>query len=302
MQQNWRDVYFTSDDGLRLFGRDYGPQDSDLPPVLCLAGLTRNSMDFHKLATLLSTLGLPAGLSAPEPKSRRVIVPDYRGRGLSEYANDWQTYQPEVELADSLKLLDQLEIEKFAVIGTSRGGLIAMLMGQVIRERLLAVVLNDIGPKLEEDGLLRIAEAINERPVISGWDSLVDGLKKYSVGFSGLSEEDWLAFAHNLYRERDGKIEPDYDVNLNKTFPSPDFIRSGKIPQAWDLFATLKDLPMAVIRGENSDLLSIETVEKMKQAHPGLITTTVPNRAHVPFLDEPEAIAAITECLEIQSD
>jgi len=284
MQQDWRDVYITSDDGLRLFARDYGPENSDLAPVLCLAGLTRNSMDFHKVATRLA-------------KDRRVIVPDYRGRGLSEYPKDWQTYQPHVEMADALKLLDQLGIEKFMVIGTSRGGLIAMVMGQAIKERLLGVVLNDIGPKLEDEGLLRIAESINERPEISSWESLVDGLKKYSTGFSGLSEQEWVAFAHNLYQERDGKIEPDFDFNLTKTFPTVEFIKQGKIPEAWDLFDTLKGLPVAVIRGENSDLLSTETVTKMQKAHPGLITTTVPNRAHVPFLDEPEAIAAIDQVL-----
>ena len=284
MEQNWRDVFFTSDDGLKLFSRDYGPEDSELVPVLCLAGLTRNSMDFHLVASRLA-------------KTRRVIVPDYRGRGLSEYASNWQTYQPHVEMADAIRLLDQLNIEKFAVIGTSRGGLISMVMGQAIRDRLLGVVLNDIGPKLEDEGLLRIAESINERVEFSNWDSAVKGLKKYSIGFSGLSDDDWLAFAHNLYRESNGKIEPDYDFNLTKTFPTVEFVRSGKIPQAWDLFATLKDLPLAVIRGENSDLLSIETVEKMQQAHPGLITANVPNRAHVPFLDEPEAVEAIDQVL-----
>ncbi len=284
MQQDWRDVFITSDDGLRLFARDYGPENSDLAPVLCLAGLTRNSMDFHKIAVRLA-------------KTRRVIVPDYRGRGLSDYASDWQTYQPHVEMADALKLLDQLGIEKFVVIGTSRGGLIAMVMGQAIKERLLGVVLNDIGPKLEDDGLLRIAESINERAEISSWESLVDGLKKYSTGFSGLSEQEWLAFAHNLYQEKDGKIEPDYDFNLTRTFPSVDFIKQGKIPEAWDLFDMLKGLPVAVIRGENSDLLSTQTVAKMQKAHPGLITATVPNRAHVPFLDEPEAVAAIDQVL-----
>ncbi len=284
MQQDWRDVFFTSQDRLKLFARDYGPQDSKLAPVLCLAGLTRNSRDFQKVASRLA-------------KCRRVIVPDYRGRGLSEYAKDWQTYQPHVEMADAILLLDQLGIEKFAVLGTSRGGLISMVMGQTIRQRLLGVVLNDIGPKLEDEGLLRIAESINERKEIVSWQSLVDGLKKYSIGFSGLSKEDWLAFAHNLYRERHGKIEADFDYNLTKTFPSVELIRAGKIPEAWDLFETLKDLPLAVIRGENSDLLSIETVEKMKKAHPGLITATVPNRAHVPFLDEPEAIEAIDSVL-----
>lgn len=284
MQQNWRDVFFTSDDGLKLFSRDYGPLDSSQAPVLCLAGLTRNSRDFHDVASRLSA-------------TRRVIVPDYRGRGLSEYAKDWQTYQPHIEMADAIKLLDELGVDKFFIIGTSRGGLISMVMGQAIRDRLLGVVLNDIGPKLEDDGLIRIADSINDRVEYSSWDHAVNSLKKYSTGFSGLSDRQWLEFAHNLYRQNGEKIEPDYDFDLTKTFPSADFVRSGKIPEAWELFETLKGLPVAVIRGENSDLLSVETVTKMKKAHKGLITTTVPNRAHVPFLDEPEAVEAIDRVL-----
>ena len=285
MQQNWRDVFIKSEDGLRLFSRDYGPENADNPAVLCLAGLTRNSRDFHKVATRLS-------------RTHRVIVPDYRGRGLSEYAKDWETYQPQNEMADAIELVDELGIEKFVVLGTSRGGLISMIMGQTIRHRLLGVILNDIGPKLEDEGLLRIAESINDRSEIESWSSLVKDLKNYSAGFSGLSEDDWLEFAHNLYRERNGKIEPDYDFNLTRTFPTVEFIKAGKIPQAWELFETFKGLPVAVIRGENSDLLSSETVEKMQAVHPGLIVATVPDRAHVPFLDEPEAVEAIDAVLK----
>jgi len=286
MQQNWRDVFFTSSDQLKLFARDYGPLESDRPAVLCLAGLTRNSSDFHQVASRLA-------------KTRRVIVPDYRGRGISDYARDWQTYQPQTEMADALELLDQLDIEKFAVIGTSRGGLISMLMGHSVKDRMTGVVLNDIGPVLEDSGLLRIASSINQPVEFSSWDEVVDGLIRYSIGFSGLSKEQWLAFAHNLYRQKGDKIIPDYDFNLTKTFPSVDFIRAGKIPQVWDLFETLNGLPVAVIRGENSDLLSPETVEKMAQMHCGLITATVPGRAHVPFLDEAEAVAAIDAVLEV---
>jgi len=284
-QQNWRNVYFTSDDGLRLYARDYGPFDSKYPAVLCLAGITRNSKDFHHVASRLA-------------QSRRVIVPDFRGRGLSEYASDWKTYQPHVEMADALKLLDHSGVDKFAVIGTSRGGLISMVMGQTVKDRLAGVVLNDIGPKLEDDGLIRIADAFTERTLHTDWQEVADSLKDYSTGFSGLNKAEWMEFAQNLYREKDGTIEADYDFNLTKTFPDADFIRSGRIPEAWDLFAGFNGLPVGVIRGENSDLLSIKTVEKMQQAHNGLISATVPNRAHVPFLDEPEAVDVIDKILD----
>lgn len=282
--QLWRDVFTTSEDGVQLYARDYGPVDGDLPPVLCLPGLTRNSKDFHVVAKRLA-------------KNRRVIAVDFRGRGLSAYAHDWKTYQPDVEMKDTVGILDQLGIEKVAIIGTSRGGLVSMLMGQFFKDRLSAVVLNDIGPKLEDDGLIRIADSITERVVYNDWQTVADGLKKYSLGFSGLSEADWLDFARKLYREKDGSIEADYDFNLIKTFPTADFVRSGKIPEAWELFETFKGLPVGLIRGENSDLLSVETVDRMREIHKGLVVGTVPNRAHVPFLDEPEAIAVIDKVI-----
>lgn len=275
-----REIYYDSDDGLRLFARDMGPVDSSHVPVLCLAGLTRNSRDFETIAPHLTA-------------TRRVIAPDYRGRGKSQHASDWKTYEPPVEMADAITLLDFLGIEKVALIGTSRGGLIGMLMGQFHKHRLAGVFLNDIGPKLEDSGLIEIARSIQKRGSADTWREVVDSLKEYHHAISGLSEAEWLSFAKRLYVERAGKIVPDYDHDLMRTFPDEAFIRSGRIPQAWELFDTLGDIPVGLARGEKSDLLSLATVEKMQQHHPGLIFAQVPGRAHVPFLDEPESVAAI---------
>ncbi len=282
----FREHYFTSNDGLKLYARDYGPVEGGKTPVLCLAGLTRNSKDFHKLATRLSA-------------DRRVICPDYRGRGLSQYADDWKTYEPDVEMADAIKLLDELGIDKVVVVGTSRGGLISMLTSIVHKDRLKGVVLNDIGPKIDDEGLIKIAESIGTRSKIDSWESLASGMKDYYVGFSGLSDDDWMDFAHCTYREIDGEITPDYDFNLTKTFPTVELVKAGKIPEVWDMFKGLEGLPVGVIRGANSDLLSNETVEKMAEQHKGLITALVPNRAHVPFLDEAESIEAVDGVLKI---
>lgn len=280
----YQDIYYTSNDGLNLYARDYGPKDGGGCPVLCLAGLTRNSKDFHKLATRLST-------------NRRVIVPDYRGRGLSDYAAKWQTYEPDVEMDDVLRLADKCGLDHFAVIGTSRGGLISMLKASTNKHRLTGVVLNDIGPRIENDGLIAIADSINARPEFESWQGVADALKAYAKGLNGLSNDDWMAFAQRLYREKNGLIIPDYDPNLTRTFPTSDFIREGKIPEVWPLFEAFAGLPLAVVRGANSDLLSRETVRKMADIHPGLITAEVPDRAHVPFLDEPEALVAIDAVL-----
>jgi pimeloyl-ACP methyl ester carboxylesterase len=286
MQNPWRDVSITSDDGLKLYGRDYGPENADKCPVLCLAGLTRNSKDFHHVAMRLA-------------HERRVIAPDYRGRGLSEYASDWHSYEPDVELNDAIKLLAHLDIDKVVVIGTSRGGLISMLMAHLHKQKLCGVILNDIGPKIDDEGLIRISDSINEKTAITSWAALVDGLKAYNTGLKGLSETEWMEFAHNCYREIDGNIVPDYDFNLTRTFPSSDLVRAGKIPEVWDLFDALNGLPVGVVRGANSDLLSEATVDKMERRHRGLIRKTIADRAHVPFLNENGAIDVIDQILAL---
>jgi pimeloyl-ACP methyl ester carboxylesterase len=263
---------------LELFGRECGPQASRITPLLCLAGLTRNSKDFEPLGAKL--------------RNRQIIAFDYRGRGWSDYA-DPSTYTPRHELADCLALLDHLQIEKACVVGTSRGGIIAMLMAQVEGDRVAGAILNDIGPRLETEGLLRIARLIRQGSEFQTWEEAADDLRAGSREISGLTDSDWLCFARRLYKERAGKIIRDYDPALALSFPSPEEIAREGQPQLWTQFGALKDKPCAVLRGEFSDLLSEETVRDMAAVHKGLITACVRDRGHVPFLDEPESIAAV---------
>lgn len=249
-------------------------------PLLCLAGLTRNSLDFEPLAE---------GLGEP----RRVIALDYRGRGRSQYAADPSSYTPHHELADSIALLDWLSLSRVCVIGTSRGGIIAMLMAALHPERIAGAVLNDIGPKLEMPGLLRIANLLRERRIYGSWLEAAASLKVTNPGISGLSEADWEAFARRIFREESGRLTANFDPRLCETFPSLEDIESGRITELWELFGALKAKPCAVLRGENSDLLSPATVRRMAMLHPRLICVTVESRGHVPFLDEPESLAAI---------
>lgn len=275
----WRDIAWRSPDGLLLHARDYGDEASPFTPVLCLSGLTRNARDFHALAARI----------APR---RRVLCPDYRGRGRSEWAADWSTYRPDVELADALALLDLLGIERAIVVGTSRGGLIAMLMAATCRERVAAVYLNDIGPVLEREGLLRILTYLGKPVDFAGWAEAVSALKATNAGFEGLSEEDWLAYARRLFRDDGGIPRLDYDPALRNAFLPETDIRAGNIPEMWEAFAAFEGLPVTVVRGANSDLLSARTLERMRERVSGLDAVTVPGRGHAPFLDEPECLAA----------
>lgn len=281
---SYREIRVHSSDGLLLHARDYGPLGTDPVPVVCLPGLTRNAKDFETIAGWLA-------------QTRRVIAPDFRGRGQSGHAADPLTYRPDVELADTLHLLDQTGIGRVAVIGTSRGGIVAMVMAAKAPERLAGVLLNDIGPRIDRAGLIRIRTYLGSDSQFSGWPEAVVALKAANPGFEALSDAQWEAFARRVFRDDNGLPRADYDVRLAATFPSVDAIEQGKVPELWELFDLLRGVPVTVLRGEHSDLLSAETVNEMRQHLPGLATITVADRGHVPFLDEPESRAAIAAWL-----
>ena len=278
----FRDIRFTVADGLSLHARDY-EGEGGYTPVLCLSGLTRSLRDFEPL------IGRIGG-------ARRIIAMDYRGRGQSDYAPNPKTYRVDVETGDALALLDHLGIARAAVIGTSRGGLIAMAMAARALDRLAGVLFNDIGPVIEKAGLLRIRSYLGKAVRFTSWDDAVGALKRTHAGFD-LSEEEWLAYARRIYREESGLPHIDYDLRLGETFPSAQEIETGAAPDLWPLFDMLKPLPCAVLRGEHSDLLGEATVGEMTRHHADLITRTVRGRGHVPFLDEAESLATIQEWL-----
>ncbi|MGH6875509.1 MAG: alpha/beta fold hydrolase [Aestuariivirgaceae bacterium] len=280
----WREFHFSAPDGLRLFGRECGAQESSLTPLLCLAGLTRNSKDFEPMAAKL--------------RDRRIVAFDYRGRGQSEYC-DHASYTPRYELADCLALLDHLRIDKVCVVGTSRGGIIALLMAQFHETRIAGAVLNDIGPRLEKEGLVRIARQIRRRSEFRSWIETAEDLSSGYPEVLGLTQADWLCFARRLYKEKAGSIVRDYDPALALAFPSPEEVTRETYPQLWTQFSALKGKPCAVLRGEFSDLLSETTVHDMTAIHAELITVCVRGRGHVPFLDEPESIEAVDRVAEL---
>jgi pimeloyl-ACP methyl ester carboxylesterase len=279
-----RDVHVTAADGTRLYIDDRGPIASPLIPVLCLPGLTRNSQDFEPVFDLLEG-------------KRRVIAMDLRGRGRSARASDPATYTPATELQDVLMVLDHLQLGHIALIGTSRGGIIGMAMATVAKHRLAGLFLNDIGGQIEAVSLQRIAE-MTRRPVrYANWDEAAKGFARNAVGFAALPHETWLKVVKRIYRESDGQIVENHDLALAKTLSSPEAIAAGKPAELWALVPALSGFPVALLRGEGSDLLSPVTVKRMQGMLPNMRVTTVPKRGHVPFLDEAESVAAIEEWL-----
>ncbi|VAW12567.1 hypothetical protein MNBD_ALPHA09-2046 [hydrothermal vent metagenome] len=282
------DFFYTSTDGLKLHARDYGPRAHKSVPVLCLPGLTRGRRDFHRLAMRLAH---EAG------RKRRVVVAEFRGRGRSEYDPDIANYTPKHEALDTLDLMAAIGLEHAVAIGTSRGGLVTMTMSALRPAVLKGFVLNDIGPRIEGIGLLRIAGQLARMPVPRSWEEARDDLRKMQGEvFTGLDDDAWEQFARQIYRDEGGKPARDYDPKIAKTLDA-EAISAGETPEIWPLFMGLGGIPGLVVRGENSDLLSAATVAEMQKRHRRLSAVTVPGRGHVPFLTEPEALKGIESLL-----
>lgn len=264
--------FFEAQDGARLAFRDEG---SGLP-LLALAGLSRDGRDFDYLARHLS-------------HDIRLIRLDCRGRGQSAWTAP-QTYTLAQEMADAVALLDHLEIERVAVIGTSRGGLIGMLMAQLHRHRVLGLCLNDVGPVLERAGLERIGMYLGCPPKFETLEEVADRLPSVSPGFSGVSVMRWAEEAVRHFEQLDGSVGLTYDPALRGVFQAA---IAAPLPEAWHLFEACTGLPVALVRGTHSDVLSASTVQIMRQLRPDMLVAEVPGRGHVPFLDEPEALACI---------
>ena len=266
---------FSASDGLELYARVYGAGISGTLPVVCLPGLTRNARDFHDLALYLSR--------HPE-RPRMVVAFDYRGRGRSAYDGDWRNYDVRVEAGDVLAGLTVLDIARAAFIGTSRGGLIVFLMAALRPGAIAAAVLNDIGPVLEGAGLAGIRAYLERAPKPATFEEAAQILRAANgAAFSALGDEDWRRMAAAIWRDEDGRPVADFDPNLVRMMKGIDF--SQPLPQFWPQFLGLSHVPVLALRGENSMLLSAETLAEMAQRHPRIETVTVEGQGHAPLLE-----------------
>lgn len=268
----------TSFDNLSLYVRDYGDPQDPRAPLFCLGGLTRNCKDFESLAERYSSDG------------RRVICPDYRGRGQSAYDPNWRNYDPRMYIRDIQDLLSALNAHHVVVVGTSLGGILGMGMAVAMPGALAAVVMNDVGPKVETGGLNFIINYIREDRPHDDWDGAVATIKTMLPNLTFQDDGIWLKMAQNTFRARDdGKLYFDWDVNIVK----PMLESSYAIPDMWPLFRALKNVPTLVLRGAESDILSPETFAEMQQVKPDMIAVEIPRAGHVPTMAEPESRTAL---------
>ncbi|MBF9232242.1 alpha/beta fold hydrolase [Microvirga alba] len=275
MNARFRDLFVSAADGLQLYARDYGPELGGALPVVCLPGLARTSEDFHDLAEALSN---------DSARPRRVLALDYRGRGRSEWDKDWRNYDVRIELDDTLQVLTVAGIEKAVFVGTSRGGLITMALSAVRPTLLGGAVLNDVGPVLEGQGLIRIRSYVGKLPVPGTMSEAGQVLKQMSdAQFPNFTDAQWEKMARGTWREESGRLVLMYDPKLMKTLETLDL--EVPLPVLWPLFGGLSPYPVLAIRGGNSDLLTSETLRGMQESHPRLTAVTVPDQGHAPIIE-----------------
>lgn len=262
---------FTTSDGIRLSYSDEGAG----VPLLCLAGLSRDRQDFDFVA--------------PHLTHTRLIRLDYRGRGKSQWA-DHATYTLPIEARDAVELLDHLGIQKTAILGTSRGGLIAMLIAAMAHDRLLGVALNDVGPEIDPKGIENIAAYIGRNPSHKTYEALLEIWPDVVHGFANVPPGRFRAEITRLYHETDKGLEITYDPALRAAVLAG---LDAPTPDLWPLFDALGGLPIALLRGENSNILMQSTMDEMCRRRPDMIATSVPDRGHIPYLDEPNSLDAL---------
>jgi pimeloyl-ACP methyl ester carboxylesterase len=277
--------FITTPDGLRLYYRDY-PGPPERTPVICIPGVQTTVRFFDFIAAHIA-------------KKRRVLAIDLRGRGRSDYDPDTRNYSVKREIADVFELYRQTGIQRAVLLGSSRGGYAAMGMGTVPAQ-VAGLILNDAGPQIEGPGFDRVMGILSGTYAYPDWASAAAALKaEHSHAFPNLPEEKWRDWADHAFCEKDGQIVLDFDPRYGLSVHSATSDRPrGVGATMWPMFESIPVLPILVLRGEFSDLLSEATVTRMKAINPGVTGVTVIGRGHRPFLDEPEAVAAIDDFLE----
>lgn len=270
--------YAVAPDGIKLHYDDQGRGT----PILCLPGLTRNMDDF---IPVLERFGTRA----------RIIRMDFRGRGGSDWA-PFTTYSVPQEAADVLTLMDHLGLEKAAILGTSRGGLVAMILAATAKPRLSGVFLNDVGPEIAPEGLDHIMDYLGKPPGFRDYAEAEAAVAR-TPGFHGVPPASWAAFVRALWVEGPEGLALRYDPALREAV-APAFDTSQPAPDLWPLFEAFAGLPLALLRGAASNILSAETSAEMQRRRPDMLFAELPDRGHVPFLDEPASVALITQWLE----
>ncbi len=254
----------------RISYTEWGPRDA--PVLICVHGLTRNGRDFDTLAIRFE-------------KSHRVICPDVVGRGESDWLADPMLYGYPQYLADLNALIARLDVTEVAWLGTSMGALLGMFMAAGRNSPIRKLLINDAGPVIPKTALQRIASYLGSPPRFADTAAAEAYLREVHASFGPLTDAQWRHLTRHSVRtanEPAGQAEPlalKYDPAIAQPFAlecDDDII----LWSVWDAVTC----PVTVIRGENSDLLSLETAEEMNRRGPRAALETVADVGHAPAL------------------
>ncbi len=280
---DYSDLWHTSADKLDLYARFYIKPHAPLT-LICLHGLTRNCADFNELCQHFKP-------------DYQILALDQRGRGRSAYDKQPNNYQLPVYVQDTLNLIEQQNINNIVLVGTSMGGLMSIAMANLLGDKLKGIILNDVGPEVEQRGLNRIKSYTGKTQAVSNWDQAIVQTKAINqIALPNYTDKDWYKFTHNLYQENEQGIPIlAYDPAIAE--PMRTMADTAVAPDLWPFFDTIKDIPTLLVHGESSDILVDSCVQKMQQRKPDLKYIKVKDRGHAPMLDEPQSIQAITAFL-----
>ena len=279
--QGFASAFVTAQDGLTLHVRRYGSRHASAHSVVCLPGLARTAADFHPLAT---------ALAADPANPRLVLALDYRGHGQSQYDRNPKNYAIRVALADLSAVLGAFEITSAIFVGTSFGGVLAMMLAVLPPTAVAGVILNDIGPVMEPRGLIRIKSYVGKLPIARNFEEGAEILRwLFEAQFTKLAPQDWVAFAQRTWREGHGTLVPSHDPKLARALS----FSLEHLPTLWDQFDALARIPLMVIRGANSDMLARPTLNEMLARRGQLDVVVVPDQGHAPLLAEPKVMRRV---------
>lgn len=286
---DYNDIWYQSQDGLKLYARDYRKQfataehtNANAPTIICIPGLTRNSADFHELCVHFM-------------HSFPIVSVDLRGRGLSEYDPNPSNYLPTTYAEDIQLLIDHLQLSSVVFVGTSLGGFVSLLVAANNPTYLQGLVINDFGPQIETSGLDRIKSYVGKLPKVNNWDEALQQTKAINGNeFPNLTNEQWQTFTHNIFRENSqGCPELNYDSNI--AVPFEETASDNVSMDLWPIFDLIKHIPILLIHGELSDIISANAVEAMMQRRPDMLQVEIPNCGHAPLLNEKKSFTAIKQ-------
>ena len=250
--------------------------------LVCVHGLTRNSLDFSRIATALSG-------------EYRVIAPDVVGRGESDRHPEPMAYNTLTYAADMVTLLARLNVEQIDWLGTSMGGLIGMLLASQAKTPIRRLILNDVGPTLSQEALKRIVNYVSGPHEFADAETARRYVRTIFAPFALTSESDWDQLVADTLKPTDQggmqfKYDPDIRLPLEQAL-------LGQGVDLWPLYDRIQ-CPTLLVRGGVSDLLSVETADEMTRRGPRAALATVAGVGHAPMFMSDDQIALVRDFLE----